>query len=106
MKDEKEMNASAEKSNEELEATLDKTEEYAEDELHDELEKLAETFRNELNKAKEQGAVKIGEVAVVDENNNVIPKEELCECCGERRKDLSVSANYQYCSECRERMKR
>ena len=43
MKDEKEMNASAEKSNEELEATLDKTEEYAEEELHDELEKLAET---------------------------------------------------------------
>ncbi len=106
MKDEKEMNTSAEKSNEELEATLDRTEDYAEEELHDELEKLAETFRNELNKAKEQGAVKIGEVAVVDENNNVIPQEELCECCGERRKDTSFSENYQYCSECRERMKR
>lgn len=106
MKDEKEMNASPEKSNEELEATLDKTEEYAEEELHDELEKLAETFRNELNKAKEQGSVKIGDVAVVDEHNNVIPKEELCECCGERRKDTSVSENYQFCSECREKMKR
>ena len=106
MKDEKEINTSTEKSNEELEAALDKTEEYAEEELHDELEKLAATFRNELNKAKEQGAVKIGEVAVVDEHNNVIPKEELCECCGERRKDTTVSANYQYCSECRERMKR
>ncbi len=106
MKDEKEMNASPEKSNEELEATLDKTDEYAEEELHDELEKLAETFRNELNKAKEQGSVKIGDVAVVDEHNNVIPQEELCECCGERRKDTSVSANYQFCSECREKMKR
>ena len=100
------MNTSHEKSNEELEATLDKTDEYAEEELHDELEKLAETFRNELNKAKEQGSVKIGEVAVVDEHNNVIPQEELCECCGERRKDTSVSANYQFCSECREKMKR
>ena len=60
MKDEKEINTSTEKSNEELEAALDKTEEYAEEELHDELEKLAATFRNELNKAKEQGAVKIG----------------------------------------------
>lgn len=106
MKDEKEMNTSPEKSNEELEATLDKTDEYAEEELHDELEKLAETFRNELNKAKEQGSVKIGDVAVVDEHNNVIPQEELCECCGERRKDTSVSANYQFCSECREKMKR
>ncbi|MBR6551209.1 MAG: hypothetical protein IKT89_00025 [Clostridia bacterium] len=106
MKDEKEINTSTEKSNEELEAALDKTEEYAEEELHDELEKLAATFRNELNKAKEQGAVKIGEVAVVDEHNNVIPKEELCECCGERRKDTTISASYQYCSECRERMKR
>ncbi len=106
MKDEKEKKFSTEKTNEEIEATLDKTEDYREEELNDELEKLAETFRNELNKAKEQGAVKIGEVAVVDENNNVIPKEELCECCGERRRDTGVSENYQYCSECRERMKR
>lgn len=106
LKEEKEMNSSAETNDESLEASLDKTEDYKEEELHDELEKLAETFRDELNKAKEQGAVKIGDVAVVDEHNNVIPPEELCECCGERRKDTSVSANYQYCSECRERMKR
>ena len=106
MKDEKEINTSSEKSSEELEATLDKTEDYADEKLNDELEKLAETFRNELNKAKEQGAVKIGEVAVVDENNNVIPEEELCECCGERRKNTEISANYAYCTECRELMKR
>ena len=106
MKDEKEMNSSSANSNEELEASLDKTENYEEEKLNDELEKLAQTFKKELQKAKEQGAVKIGEVAVVDENDNAIPKEELCECCGERRKDISISANYQYCSECRERMKR
>ena len=96
LKDEKEINTSSDNSNEELEASLDKTENYEEDQLNDELEKLAETFRKELNKAKEQGAVKIGEVAVVDENDNAIPKEELCDCCGERRKDISISANYQY----------
>ena len=106
MKDEKEINTSSDNLNEELEASLDKTENYEEEKLNDELEKLAKTFKQELQKAKEQGAVKIGEVAVVDEDNNVIPQEELCECCGERRKDTSVSANYQYCSECRERMKR
>jgi len=105
LKDEKEINASSEKSNEEIESELDKTENYEEEQLKDELEKLAETFRTELEKAKEQGAVKISENEVVDEHNNIIPKEELCECCGERKKDTSVSQNYAYCKECRELMK-
>lgn len=106
LNDEKEMNTPSEKSNEELESALDKTENYKDEQLEDELEKLAETFRTELKKAKEQGGVKVSDNEVVDENNNTIPKEELCECCGERKKDTTISANYAYCKECRELMKR
>ncbi|MBE6751494.1 MAG: hypothetical protein E7556_03095 [Ruminococcaceae bacterium] len=106
MKDEKEMQFEENENEEALESSLDKSDNYEQETLNDELEKLAETFRTELKKAKEQGEVKVSENEVVDENDNVIPKEELCECCGERRKDTSVSQNYAYCSECRELMKR
>lgn len=103
MKDEKEMQLK--ENDEAIESSLDKSGEYEQSELNDELEKLAEAFRNELKKAKEQGEVKVSENEIVDENDNVIPEEELCECCGERRKDTSVSENYAFCSECRELMK-
>lgn len=106
MKDEKEMQINEKENEEALESSLDKSDNYEQEKLNDELEKLAETFRTELKKAKEQGEVKVSEKEVVDENDNVIPEEELCECCGERRKDTSVSQNYAYCSECRELMKR
>ena len=106
MNDEKDMKLEENGNDEALESSLDKSRNYEQSELNDELEKLAETFRSELKKAKEQGEVKVSEKEVVDENDNVIPQEELCECCGERRKDTSVSQNYAYCSECRELMKR
>ncbi len=105
MKDEKEMNSSNE-NEESLEASLDKTEDYEQNQLNDELEKLAETFRVELKKAKESGEIKVSDNEVVDENDNAIPEEELCECCGERRKDKTISESYEYCEVCRERMKR
>lgn len=106
MKDEKETNALSDEMDDVLESSLDKSGNYEQEKLNDELEKLAETFRSELKKAKEQGEVKVSDNEIVDENDVVIPKEELCECCGERRKDTSVSPNYEYCSECRELMKR
>ncbi|MBR3790100.1 MAG: hypothetical protein IKJ86_08925 [Clostridia bacterium] len=105
MKDEKNMKLEENENDEAIESSLDKSGNYEQSELNDELEKLAETFRSELKKAKEQGEVKVSEKEVVDENDNLIPEEELCECCGERRKDTSVSQNYAYCSECRELMK-
>ena len=106
MKDEKDITLEANETDEALESSLDKSDNYEQEKLNDELEKLAETFRTELKKAKEQGDVKVSENEVVDENDNVIPKDELCECCSERRKDTSISPNYAYCSECRELMKR
>ena len=90
MKDEKEMNSSNE-NEESLEASLDKTEDYEQNQLNDELEKLAETFRVELKKPKESGDIKVSDKEVVDENDNAIPEEELCECCGERRKDKKAA---------------
>lgn len=97
-------------SNEEkIEASLNKTEEYNEEQLHDELERLADTFRTELQKAKEQGAELTEEqIEAIEEKaiGNGISKDELCECCGERKKDTSISENYPYCSECRELMKK
>ncbi|MBR2875568.1 MAG: hypothetical protein IKC01_00345 [Clostridia bacterium] len=105
MKDEKEIKNDSEQSNPSLESMLDKTGDYNEEQLYDELEKLAETFKNELKKASENGEVKVSENEIVDENDNIIPEEELCKCCGEKRRDTSVSENYEYCSECRELMK-
>lgn len=77
--------------------------EYADNQLNDELEKLAQTFREELRKAKELSDEEFVE-AYADELG-VIPEEDLCECCGERRKDKSRGESYQYCSQCRENMK-
>ncbi len=77
---------------------------YTQDELADELESLAQTFREELEKAKELPDEEF-EVAYADEFG-VIAEDDLCECCGERRKDKSRGEGYQYCSVCRENMKK
>lgn len=89
-------------------AAFDKTAQYTDNALSDELEQLAETFRNELKKAQamsEEELVKNGIVIQeYEDEDGAIPPEELCECCGERRKDNSRGENYEYCSECREAM--
>ena len=76
---------------------------YSDNQLNDELEKLAQTFREELKKAQELSDEEFIEAYADD--LGIIPEEELCECCGERRKDKSRGANYQYCSVCRDNMK-
>lgn len=106
MKNEKDLNVSSPETDEQIESSLDRSDSYEEQQLQVELEKLAETFRSELQKAKETGEVKVAVNQVVDENDNVIPEEEICECCGERRKDVTVSSGYPFCTECREKLKR
>ncbi len=76
---------------------------YSNDALADELESLAQTFREELKKAQELSDEEFIEAYADD--LGIIPDEELCECCGERRKDKAHGENYQYCSVCRENMK-
>lgn len=76
---------------------------YSSNDLNDELERLAQTFREELEKAEELSDEEFIEVFADD--LGVIEDEDLCECCGERRKDRSRNKDYQYCSVCRENMK-
>lgn len=87
----------------------------ADDELKNELEELARTFQQELDKAKAQelegsdegdeGGELIQELEDIEtvnqaEENEEIPQEELCECCGERRKGTKKNPDSNYCYDC------
>ncbi len=74
---------------------------YKKSELDEELEFLAQTFRDELKKAQEEQGEEFFE-----DDEGVIPEEELCECCGECRRDKSFGEKYPYCAECRDAMTR
>lgn len=76
---------------------------YTPEALNDELEMLAGIFREELKNAEQMPEEEFIE-AFADELG-IIPDDELCECCGERRKDKTHGKGYQYCSVCRENMK-
>lgn len=90
-------------------AAVDKTHEYSVKELDEELERLAETFKQELEKAQamtEEELVKSGIIIQqYEDESGVISEDELCQCCGERRRDKRFGENYEYCKECREAMK-
>lgn len=89
---------------------IDKTNEYSDKALDDELEKLAQTFRQELKKAQamsEEELIKSGIVIQqYEDDDGVIPEEELCKCCGEQCRDKTFGENYEYCRSCREAMRR
>ena len=89
---------------------IDKTQEYSDKTLDDELEKLAQTFRQELKKAQamsEEELVKSGIVIQqYEDDDGIIPEEELCKCCGEQRRDKTFGESYEYCRDCREAMRR
>lgn len=87
--------------------------------LHDELEDLAKVFQEELDRAKTQ-AREVAENGVEEPeiliqglediaerpahresvSEERVPKEELCECCGERRRGTVNNPNSLYCDEC------
>lgn len=102
MKDEREL--SAERKKEIVTEKYSGEKAYEQDALTDELEKLAETFRQELTKASEMNEQEFEE-AFADELG-IIPEEELCACCGEQRRDKSFGERYEYCSDCRNAMKK
>lgn len=89
-------------------AAFDKTAQYTDSALSEELEQLAQTFKTELKKAQAMSEEELAQNGIViqqfEDDEGVIPPEELCECCGERRKDKSLGENYEYCSECRDAM--
>lgn len=96
-----------------------------EDEKFDrELEDIREMFQNELDKAMSEdeaeadkeaqegqdGEMLIQELEEIEdekeeEDDGEIPEEELCECCGEKRRDISFGEDYPYCADCRNLMK-
>ncbi len=88
---------------------VDKSAEYSNKALNDELERLADTFKQELKKAQamtEEELIKSGIIIQqYEDEDGVIPEEELCQCCGEQRRDKSFGENYEYCRKCREAMR-
>lgn len=86
--------------------------------LHDELENLAKVFQAELDRAKAD-AKAVAENAPADPEMELsapdevppasaekspvdapIPEEELCECCGEKRRGTEKDPDSLFCSEC------
>lgn len=69
---------------------------FNKNDLNSELERLAEIFREEL---KNQGEL---EEEVLRDSQGIIYEDEVCECCGERRK----AKNSDYCKPCQEAMRK
>ncbi|MGN0520382.1 MAG: tetratricopeptide repeat protein [Candidatus Fimenecus sp.] len=85
--------------------------------LHDEMEELAKVFQEELDRAKAE-AKEVAEAAPVDPEielstgeippateksssaNEPIPEDELCDCCGEKRRGTAENPNSPYCADC------
>lgn len=94
-------------------AVMEKTANYNKEDLEKELDNLADIFRNELQKNKDQGdneQIALDAVELIQQLDDEIgvekiPEKELCHCCGQRKRDTSVSESYEYCAECREAMK-
>lgn len=79
-----------------------------EDGLVEELEGIRDMLQTELDKANDEPFIQeLDEITdeSAQEQKEEIPQEELCECCGERRKDSSFGEDYPYCGECRNLMK-
>ena len=74
---------------------------YKKSELDEELEILAQTFRDELKKAQEEQGEEF-----FDDEDDIIPAEDLCECCCENRKSDAYGEGYPYCEDCRDAMSR
>ncbi len=81
--------------------------------LKEEMEELARTFQEELDKAKAEeeklAAEKQEELDIliqeieeekVDEDPENIPEDQLCECCGEKRRGTKDNPDSPYCASC------
>lgn len=86
--------------------------------LHDELEDLAKVFQEELDRAKAEAAevaengvedpeILIQELEDIPSSVNtrsateeVIPRDELCECCEEQHRGTAQNPNSPYCEAC------
>ena len=78
--------------------------------VQEELEELRDLFQKELDLQTETYLAG-GDIQEYDDEEESdedeaesLSEEDLCECCGEKRRDTSVSEDYPYCSECRDLM--
>ena len=77
-----------------------------EDALVQELEGIRDLLQQELDNAANGELIQgLDEIPEEGEEPDEIPEEELCQCCGERRRDTSFGEDYPYCAECRALMK-
>ncbi len=77
-----------------------------EDAVLQELEGIRDMLQQELDKAQNGELIQgLDELPEEPEQQEEIPEEERCQCCGERRRDLSFGEDYPYCAECRDLMK-
>lgn len=90
------------------------------DSLNEELNNIRDMFQAELDNAT-QTYLAGGDLQDCDDNTNdsdgdsndgeggdeadAIDEAMLCECCGERERDLTEGEDYPYCSECKELMR-
>ncbi len=104
--------------NEELDSQQESSEQIQSDvpeseSLNEELENIREMFQTELDNAT-QTYLAGGDLQDCDDNSEEtdeenaepeIPEDMLCECCGERERDLSEGEDYPYCAECKDLMR-
>ena len=77
-----------------------------EDALVQELEGIRDLLQQELDQAGNAPLIQeLDEAAEEQPEPEEIPEEELCKCCGERRRDVSFGEDYPYCADCRAVMK-
>lgn len=80
-------------------------------ELIEELESIRDMFQEELDKAyqeDEDGIIiqELEDITYEEEDEEEIPEEELCECCGEKARSKEYGEGYPYCEDCRNLMKK
>ncbi|MDO4848027.1 MAG: hypothetical protein Q3968_07875 [Clostridiaceae bacterium] len=89
--------------------------------LRAEMDELARTFQEELDKAKAEEEIRAAEQAKEQEiliqeleddvrydteTPDEIPEEELCECCGEKRRGTKDNPDSPYCRDCERGLRR
>lgn len=80
-------------------------------ELIEELEGIRDMFQQELDKASQGGEdelviQELEDITFEEDAEEEIPEEELCECCGEKRRSEEYGEGYPYCEDCRNLMKK
>lgn len=83
------------------------------EELDKELEDLREKFQKQLDEETARANSDEGDgandemlIQPLDEIDEAAPKEaQMCECCGEKPRDVSFGEDYPYCADCRALMK-